>query len=362
MHLSRCRGDRGFTLIELLVVIAIIALLISILIPSLQKAREQGKSAVCLANMKQIATAMAGYSNEDKREHAFPMQRSFCPGPDGTTTTPMSRPEFFFLSWWTWGGADGREAAIVSTTGMIWCAEFLPDGVTQVPNFANAARYAAQYRPLNQYIYPSGVGQNDRYNMPLFECPSDTGYPFNPDIDDMDDAAKRQRLYDSRGNSYRASFASISPSGTVSRAVTISPAGHRLSSIPNIGDSIAFGEPLFFNMIGLNGNLSDGGNPINLIGWHKRLNTDNVAFLDGSARATFAERRVPPDPATQQRLNAININWLGRGPNYRLDVYPTGGAALVKVNRSIPTNTVASMYGGQANQWPRQGFQDLLTD
>ena len=46
------RDRHGFTLIELLVVISIIALLMAILIPALNRAREQGKSDVCLYNLK----------------------------------------------------------------------------------------------------------------------------------------------------------------------------------------------------------------------------------------------------------------------------------------------------------------------
>lgn len=55
---------RGFTLIELLVVISIISLLISILMPSLGRAREQAKSVHCLARLKEFGNAIATYEND----------------------------------------------------------------------------------------------------------------------------------------------------------------------------------------------------------------------------------------------------------------------------------------------------------
>jgi len=55
----------GFTLIELLVVIAIIALLMAILMPALNRAREQGKRTVCLGNLRQLGLAWVLYADDN---------------------------------------------------------------------------------------------------------------------------------------------------------------------------------------------------------------------------------------------------------------------------------------------------------
>jgi prepilin-type N-terminal cleavage/methylation domain-containing protein/prepilin-type processing-associated H-X9-DG protein len=108
------RNAKAFTLIELLVVVSIIALLAAILMPSLSQAREAARSASCLSNCKNLATALNAYLSQNNAYYpsAFcylngsssaggylhwtgALNPQFYTDPVTAGTYPRSQPEYF---------------------------------------------------------------------------------------------------------------------------------------------------------------------------------------------------------------------------------------------------------------------------
>jgi prepilin-type N-terminal cleavage/methylation domain-containing protein/prepilin-type processing-associated H-X9-DG protein len=141
---------RGFTLIELLVVIAIIAVLIGLLLPAVQSAREAARRIQCVNNMKQIGL---GFANYESTYQLFP------PGAITGATSPTNAG---------WGAELNNN--IVS-----WVALTLPF-VEQSPLFNNIN--------FSQRSWNNGTWQTVWYTkVGILTCPSDGDNPsgFRPD-------------------------------------------------------------------------------------------------------------------------------------------------------------------------------------
>ncbi len=92
------RSARGFTLVELLVVIAIIGVLVALLLPAVQAAREASRRASCTNNIKQLSLACLNFESANR----------FLPpgGPSGVDTPSNGSP---MPSWWVSGSQHGAE-------------------------------------------------------------------------------------------------------------------------------------------------------------------------------------------------------------------------------------------------------------
>jgi prepilin-type N-terminal cleavage/methylation domain-containing protein len=106
-HSRRSQRQRGFTLVELLVVIGIIALLISVLLPALNKARAASRTTACLSNLRQMGAAFNIYLSENK-DHL----------PHYIWRTNPKNPEISWDGYWI-----GILARAKAQTGSLLCPE-----------------------------------------------------------------------------------------------------------------------------------------------------------------------------------------------------------------------------------------------
>jgi prepilin-type N-terminal cleavage/methylation domain-containing protein len=138
MPITSQRSRRsGFTLIELLVVIAIIAILVSLLLPAVQQAREAARRSQCRNNLKQLGLALHNYH-------------------DQFNTLPPG-----------WVGVNSaQQADIEGLNGWAWGARLMPN-LDQAPLYNQINFSLSVADPVHATVI--------RMSLPTFRCPSDVG-------------------------------------------------------------------------------------------------------------------------------------------------------------------------------------------
>jgi prepilin-type N-terminal cleavage/methylation domain-containing protein/prepilin-type processing-associated H-X9-DG protein len=263
------RGRNGFTLIELLVVIAIIAVLIALLLPAIQKVREEASRAQCLNNLKQISLAAINYHDTYQ---TFP----------ALTYTARGSQRY-----------TGYESPFIVLLPFLEQQSLYQQlySLAQANNTAMGNDWTLIGTPGNPYSTPLAV----------LVCPS-SGYPSPPTVVDSS-----YNLYVGLASylaNYASYYAPLGPYDGVIYPIQVSILGGGLSapfvSLSAITDgssnTILFGETLLLGNYwsGITGSLDAGGDiPLNFLydGSYvareycsRHTQGANFAFCDGSVR------------------------------------------------------------------------------
>lgn len=166
--LRRIKGKPGFTLVELLVVIAIIGVLVALLLPAVQAAREAARRMSCVNNIKNVALAIHNYHDSNKHlpfdvddgKFGKEIYRNGPGGADDVTATESPQKR-------------GRQM-----TGKGWIVDILP--YIEEENFYEQLRpgFDDPSRPNMNFSATGGMGRGEireylKRQLPVLTCPSD---------------------------------------------------------------------------------------------------------------------------------------------------------------------------------------------
>ena len=253
MKTSRKKG--GFTLIELLVVIAIIAILAAILFPVFAKAREMARKANCMSNLKQLALAYVGYTNDcDGKSPTY----ATCIGVPGAVV-PASPVTFRQLR-----GAIPPPVGVPQTTwpmrlygdmknkDIIWCP-------------SDNGQSSAPLAPVS-YVMKAAADSN---------CPTRPGAPNNPPWRDGDFNYSGDQIIFYENKQFHWGGGALAPNlglGFVTLNAAFCDGHAKTIRLPDL-EGLGYGEPDYYNW-----NPTAGGG----VGAYVSAQTDPRAYCDNN--------------------------------------------------------------------------------
>lgn len=255
----------GFTLIELLVVISIIALLISILLPALRKARCAGNEAKCVSNLRTILQSTAMYFDNQGDSKLLPWyQFPEHPGYGVGLFTP-----------WVFGGFKAPN----------------PEDFA-----ADSSKYPAEIRPLNKFVDPSARGEDAIIDV--YKCPSDNSYTTSLiGANTTGDSAEPRKSWEANGSSYSLNtrfmqgYAGGSGNFTL---LNLDGYAQRIAEHMTGGDAARFilwVEQGFYSATYRASPVLPNGAGPQRVGWHCNFSRWSLGFADGHADNDYYDTR-----------------------------------------------------------------------